>query len=153
MSSIFQYQNLFAAAIPVTRWSLVNVVNVWTFKDRLMQKLFIQFHLYLSTNKQWLADFKILYISSSCTNIPIPFMKSISFESTIRNFAILRKVWYIFQIWSVFFDQNIIFASSFIAMLQTTNLFIVFKNNNYYLCRFYHECAFYLVIWLIGQYD
>ena len=128
-------------------------MNVWTFKDRLMQKLFIQFHLYLSTNKQWLADFKILYISSSRTNIPIPFMKSISFESTIRNFAILRKVWYIFQIWSVFFDQNIIFASSFIAMLQTTNLFIVFKNNNYYLCRFYHECAFYLVIWLIGQYD
>ena len=128
-------------------------MNVWTFKDRLMQKLFIQFHLYLSTDKQWLADFKILYISSSCTNIPIPFMKSISFESTIRNFAILRKVWYIFQIWSVFFDQNIIFASSFIAMLQTTNLFIVFKNNNYYLCRFYHECAFYLVIWLIGQYD
>ena len=128
-------------------------MNVWTFKDRLMQKLFIQFHLYLSTNKQWLADFKILYISSSCTNVPIPFMKSISFESTIRNFAILRKVWYIFQIWSVFFDQNIIFASSFIAMLQTTNLFIVFKNNNYYLCRFYHECAFYLVIWLIGQYN
>ena len=40
--------------------------------------LIIQFHLHLSTNKQWLAGFKILYISSSFTNITIPSMKSIS---------------------------------------------------------------------------
>ena len=30
--------------------------------------LIIQFHLHISTNKQWLADFKILYISSTFTS-------------------------------------------------------------------------------------
>ena len=34
--------------------------------------LIIQFHLRILTNKQWLADFKILYISSTFTNITIP---------------------------------------------------------------------------------
>ena len=44
------------------------------------------------------------------------------------------------------------FASFFIAMLRTTNLFFVYKNKNYcYLCRFYHECAFDLLIWLISS--
>ena len=40
--------------------------------------LIIQFHLHLSTNKQWLADLKIMYISSTFTNITVPFMNSIS---------------------------------------------------------------------------
>ena len=50
------------------------------------------------------------------------------------------------------FDQNItFFASSFIAMVRSTNLFFVFKNKNYcYLYCFYHEWAFDLLIWLIG---
>ena len=38
----------------------------------------IQSHFHLSTNKQWLADCKILHISSTFSNIAIPFMKSIS---------------------------------------------------------------------------
>ena len=33
----------------------------------LAKKFIIQFYLHLSTNKQWLADFKILYISSTFT--------------------------------------------------------------------------------------
>ena len=36
--------------------------------------LIIQFHLHLSTSKQWLADFKILFISSTfsnCTNMAV----------------------------------------------------------------------------------
>ena len=40
--------------------------------------LIIQLHLHLSTNKQWLANLKILYISSTFTNVWIAFMKSIS---------------------------------------------------------------------------
>ena len=114
--------------------------------------LIIQFHLHLSTNKQWLAGFKILYISSSFTNITIPSMKSISWESIIINFAILWNVWLskmfckihwsnVFFTFDVsFFYQNITFSpSSFIAMLLRTNLFFVFKTKNYcYLCRFYH---------------
>ena len=39
--------------------------------------LIIQFHLYLSTNKQWLGDIKILHIVSTFTNITMPFTKSI----------------------------------------------------------------------------
>ena len=35
--------------------------------------LIIQLHLHISTNKQWLADFKILYISSMFTKIAIPY--------------------------------------------------------------------------------
>ena len=31
------------------------------------ETLIIQFHIHLSTNKQWLADLKILYISSTFT--------------------------------------------------------------------------------------
>ena len=50
--------------------------------------LFIHFRLHLLTNKQWQADFKILYISFIFTNITILFMKSISQESTIINIAI-----------------------------------------------------------------
>ena len=33
----------------------------------LAKTLIIQFHLHLSTKKQWLADFKILYILSTFT--------------------------------------------------------------------------------------
>ena len=49
------------------------------------RNLITQFHFHLSTNKQWLAAFKALYISSTFTNITIPFMKSISQESTINK--------------------------------------------------------------------
>ena len=42
--------------------------------------LIIQFHLHLSTIKQWLAEFEhlILNISSTFTNITMPLMKFIS---------------------------------------------------------------------------
>ena len=36
--------------------------------------LIIQFHLHLSTDKQCLVDFKILLLSSTFTNIIIPFI-------------------------------------------------------------------------------
>ena len=122
--------------------------------------LIIQFHLHLSANKQWLADFKILYISSSFTNTKLLFMKSISSESTIINFAILWNlcfsimfcnihwvnVFFTFDVF--FFYQNSIFCFFFYC---STNLFFVFKNkNNCYLCRFYHECTFDLLIRLVG---
>ena len=57
-----------------------------------------------------------------------------------------------FSVDESYFDQNItFFASSFVAILQTNNLFFVFKNKNYcYLCRFYHRCAFDLLIWFLG---
>ena len=102
--------------------------------------LIIQFHLHLSTNKQWLADFKTLYSSSTFTNIKIPFMKFISLKQTITNFIILWNVLFckmfrkihrsnaFFTFDVSFFDKNItLFASSFIAILRTTNLFFFSK--------------------------
>ena len=42
------------------------------------------------------------------------------------------------------------FASFFISILRMIKLIFVFKNKNcWYLCRFYHECAFELTDWLI----
>ena len=90
--------------------------------------LIIQYHLHLLTNKQWLADFKILYISFSFINIKSPFMKSISSESTIINFAILWNlcfsimfcnihwvnVFFTFDVF--FFIKTAFFASSFTAL-------------------------------------
>ena len=125
--------------------------------------LIIQFHLHLSTNKQWLADFKILYILSTFTTNTFHEVHFIEIDH-ITNFAILWSAWfskmfckihwsYVFFTFDVsFFDQNMtFFASSFVAMLRTTNLVFVFKNKNYcYLCRFCHKCAFDLLIWLIG---
>ena len=69
---------------------------------------------HLSSNKQWLADFEILYVSSTFTNITMPFMKPISKKSAIINFAILWNAWFtkIFckihgsNVFSTF-DQNI----------------------------------------------
>ena len=58
------------------------------------KSLIIQFHLQLSTNKQWLEDFKILHISFTFTNIKLLFMKSILWELNIINFAILWNVWF-----------------------------------------------------------
>ena len=94
----------------------------------LAKTLIIQFHLHLLTNKQWLADFKILYISFTFTNIKSPFMKSILQESTIISFAILWNICFSIMFCSIhwnnifftfdvfFFDQNITyFPSSFTA--------------------------------------
>ena len=51
----------------------------------LVKVLIIHLHVHFSTNKQWLADAKLLYNSSTFTNTTIIFMKSI----TIIIFAIL----------------------------------------------------------------
>ena len=45
-----------------------------------------------------------------------------------------------------YFKSIIFFASS---LLRTTNLFFSFRKNCCYLCRFYNECAFDLLIWLV----
>ena len=50
--------------------------------------LIIQFHLHLSTNKQWLADFKVLYISSTFTINTFHEVYFIEIDHII-NFAIL----------------------------------------------------------------
>ena len=147
-SSYIAISNSFSAALSLTRWRLHQVPA---------KTLIIQFYLHLSTNVA--SRLHDLYISSTFSNC-----KSISEESTIINFAILWNIWFskmfcrirwiniFFTFHMSLFDQNITcFASSFVAMLRTTNLFFVFKNKNYcYLCRFYHECAFELLIWLIG---
>ena len=57
-------------------------------RQTLAKSSIIQFH-HLLTNKQWLVHFKILYISSTFTNITMLFMKSISLESAIINFVLL----------------------------------------------------------------
>ena len=127
--------------------------------------LIIQFHLHLSSNKQQLADLKILYISSTfgnCTSSNI-FLKPISQKLTIINllfsetsdflwpFAKIIGVMYFSPLVCLFWSKHNIFSSCFIAMLRTTNLFFLFKNKNYhYICCFYHECVFQLLIWLIG---
>ena len=124
--------------------------------------LIIQFHLHLSTNKQWLANFKILYISSTFTSNNFHEVHFIEIDH--NKFCYALKLWFSKMFWKFhwsyvfftfnvsFFDQNItFFATSFISMLRTTNLFFVFKNKNYrYLCRFYHKCASDLLFWLIG---
>ena len=108
------------------------------------------------------AYFKILHISSTFTNITIPFGKSISKKSTMINIAILwndlfsniscKTNWSnVFFTFDVSFLIKTFFASSFIAMHQKINLFFAFKNKNYcYVCCFYHVHAFDLIIWLIG---
>ena len=72
MSSILQYQTL-----SLQLYLLQNEASPLIRKGRSKRMdiqgqtpaktLMIQFHLHLSTNKQWLADFKILYISSTFT--------------------------------------------------------------------------------------
>ena len=75
MSSILQYQTL-SLQLYLLQDEACPLIN--EARSKLQQTpvkpLIIQFHLYLSTNKQWLADFKILSISSNssnCTNIAI----------------------------------------------------------------------------------
>ena len=70
----------------------MDIINVWAY---LQQKDFDHpFPSHLLTNKQWLTDFKILYMSSTFTSIAMPFMKSISYKSVIINFSILWNVWF-----------------------------------------------------------
>ena len=97
--------------------------------------LIIQFYLYLSTNKQWLADFKILYISSTFTTNTFHELHFIEIDHII-NFAVLSNVWSFKMFskihWSnvfftfdvALFDQNTtFFDSSFIAMLNDELIF------------------------------
>ena len=100
-------------------------------RQTLAKSSIIQFH-HLLTNKQWLVHFKILYISSTFTNITMLFMKSISLESAIINFVLLWNVWFskmfckihwgnIFFHFDVFFlIRTTYFAYFFISMLRTT---------------------------------
>ena len=80
MSSILQYQTLSLQlyllqdeACPLIKEARSKHIDIQG--QAPAKTLIIQFHFYLSTNKQWLADFSILYISSTfsnCTNIVIP---------------------------------------------------------------------------------
>ena len=131
------------------------VVNVWTLKGRLEQKLWSSSSTFC-LDQQPVASrlFKILYISSTFTNITISFISI--------NFAILWNAWFskisckIY--WSnVFFFFPMSFLKSkhssfcfFVSMLRMTNLFFAFKNKSCcHFFRFYHECAFELTDWLI----
>ena len=109
----------------------MDIVNLWVY---LQQKIFGHpFSSHLSTNKQWLAGFEILHISSTFTNITMPFMKSSSKKSAIINFAILWNVWFsnifckihwsnVFSTFDMpFSNQNITFFAS--SLLRTTNSF------------------------------
>ena len=109
----------------------MDIVNLWVY---LQQKNFGHpFSSHLSTNKQWLAGFEILHISSTFTNITMPFMKSSSKNSAIINFAILWNVWFsnifckihwsnVFSTFDMpFSNQNITFFAS--SLLRTTNSF------------------------------
>ena len=95
------------------------------------KNLIIQFHLHLSINNQWLADFKILYISSPFTTNTFHEVYFIETDHNKLFYSLKRQihlsnVFFPFDV--SFFDQNTtLFASSVIAMFQTTNLFFVFK--------------------------
>ena len=85
MSSILQYQTL-SLQLYLLQNEAYPLIKEWLVKHRDTQgqaparNLIIQFHLHLSTSKQWLADFKILYISSTFTNLTIPLMKVYSLK-------------------------------------------------------------------------
>ena len=156
MSSIWQYQ-----ALPLHLYLLQDEASplIKNGHSKRMdiqvqtpaKTLTIQFYLHLSTNKQWPADFKILYISS--TFITNTFHEAYFIEiDHIINFAILWNVWLSKTLCKIFssnvfftFDMsfflskhNTFLASSFIAILWRTSLFLVFKNKNYcYLCHLY----------------
>ena len=131
----------------------------------LQQKNFdYPFPSHLSTNKQWLAVFRILCISSIFTNITMPSLKSILWNSTIINFAILWNVWFskifckiqwsnVFSTFDISFsNQTITFFAS--SLLPTINLFFFcFHKNCCYFCRFYHECSLDLLILLISYFN
>ena len=90
--------------------------------------------------------FKILYISSTFTNIATPF---VSINLDILQNPLEQRL---FLLSYVFFKSRNItfFASFFIFILSMINLLFTFKNKNYcYLCRFYHKCVFELTDWLI----
>ena len=90
--------------------------------------------------------FKILYISSTFTNITTPF---VSINLDILQNPLEQRL---FPLSYVFLKNQSItyFASFFIFMLKLINLNFAFRNKNCcYLCRFYHECAFELTDWLI----
>ena len=77
MSSILQYQPL-SLHLYLLRDEALSLLKDGHSKRMGIQQqtpaktLFIQFHFCLLINKQWLADFKILYISSTYTNITMP---------------------------------------------------------------------------------
>ena len=135
MSSISQYQTLSLQlyllqdeACPLTKERLNKRMEIQG--QTPAKTLIIHFHLHLSTNKQWLTDFKILSISS--TNTKIPFMKSISEEWTINKLCyslkslthedVLQIHWNnVFHLGFIFvWSKHNIFASSFICFKQWT---------------------------------
>ena len=82
MSSILQYQVLFLRlyllqdkVCPLIKEGCSKCIGIPG--QTPAKTLIIQFYLHLSINKQWLAGFKILYFSSTFTNVTIPLMKSI----------------------------------------------------------------------------
>ena len=71
VSSILQYQTLplqlcLLQACPLIKQARNKRMGI--HGQAPAKTLIIQFHPHLSTDKQWLADFKILYISSTLSN-------------------------------------------------------------------------------------
>ena len=146
MSSIWQYQ-----ALPLQLYLLQDeaspLIKNGHSKRMVIQvqtpakTLTIQFYLHLSTNKQWPADFKILYISS--TFITNTFHEAYFIEIDVWLSKMLCKifssnVFFTFDMSFFLSKHNTFLASSFIAILWRTSLFLVFKNKNYcYLCHLY----------------
>ena len=85
--------------------------------------LTIQFYLHLSTNKQWPADFKILYISS--TFITNTFHEAYFIEiDHIINFAILWNVWLSKMLCKIF-SSNVFFTFDMSFLYQNITHFLL----------------------------
>ena len=106
--------------------------------------MIIQFHLHLLTNNQWLTDFS-RYCTPTFTNVKIPFI-------TI-NFAVLwnasfSKILCKFHWSNVFFFFHVSFLKIKTQYFSLLFLFLWFEWPTLF-CRFYHECIFELLDWLI----
>ena len=178
MSSILQHQTLCTLQLYLLQDEVSPLIKEGCSKrignqgQAPAKTLIIQYHLHLSTNKQWLADLKVLYILSTFTTNT--FHEVHFTEIDHINFAILWSVWFSKMLckihWSnmfftfdvSFFDQNItFFASSVIAMLRTTNLIFFFskKKNYWYLLPLLSRLRLWLadlidwLIWLFIKFD
>ena len=105
-------------------------------------------------------SFMISYISSSFTKITIPFISinfAVLWNAWLSNSASpFRKCRFLLS-YDFLKKQTITFFISFLCLcfewpisflLSKTRIFVIFACYCY-LCRFYHECAFELIVWLI----
>ena len=124
---MFQYQAL-SLQLYLLQDKGLALSELMNIQEQTPQKtLIIQFHLHISTNKQWLAAFKILYISSTFANnfreahiVDIDHSKLYYSPNRLIFYDVLQNplsnVFFIFGL--SFFSHNItFFASFFIATL------------------------------------